>query len=507
MTKVAVATTSQLAADAAAEVADSGGNAVDCAIAASLLAMNTQPGVCALAGGAYVTIWAPGSDPITIDGNVAVPGQGLPPGHIPGVESSYMEYGGGIETLVGAGSVAVPGSLAALEITSRKYGQVDWSTLLRPSIRAARDGFPLAAACHYYLEYSRQVVFGRSKDGYAALHNDDGSLKGCASNIVVPHLADSLEAIATEGSRIFYEGEIGARIAKHSRDNNGLLTATDLQNYVPIIREALRTDLGQWQIATNPAPAVGGAVLSAMLMAFNRTPVSAWSKDALRQMVEVQRAALSYRMDFLDLADDTSEAIGRFLELAKSKIALSRWASSSTVHTSAVDDDGLACAITASSGYGSGDMPEETGLWLNNCLGEIELNRHGLDAGPAGARLPSNMAPSVARNGEKVLAMGSPGAGRITTALLQFLINFAQVGLSLEDAVANPRMHVELGSDIDTLAIEPGLDLPDLDLRITSYPELNMYFGGVAAALHDQQSGFQLAADPRREGGICVAGR
>jgi len=77
MTNVAVATTSQLAADAAREVAAGGGNAVDCALAASLLTMNTEPGVCALAGGAFITIWPDGGDPVTIDGNVAVPGAGL----------------------------------------------------------------------------------------------------------------------------------------------------------------------------------------------------------------------------------------------------------------------------------------------------------------------------------------------------------------------------------------------------------------------------------------------
>ena len=71
---VAVATTSQIAADAAAQVAEGGGNAVDCAIAAAMCSINTEPGVCALAGSAYITIWAPDCDPLTIDGNVAVPG-------------------------------------------------------------------------------------------------------------------------------------------------------------------------------------------------------------------------------------------------------------------------------------------------------------------------------------------------------------------------------------------------------------------------------------------------
>jgi len=76
---IAVATTSQLAADAAAEVAAAGGNAVDCALAAALLTINTEPGVCALGGSAFITILRDGDDPVTVDGNVAVPGDGLVP--------------------------------------------------------------------------------------------------------------------------------------------------------------------------------------------------------------------------------------------------------------------------------------------------------------------------------------------------------------------------------------------------------------------------------------------
>ncbi|MGI9203071.1 MAG: gamma-glutamyltransferase, partial [Woeseiaceae bacterium] len=191
---IAVATTSQLAADAAAEIADLGGNAVDCGIAAAMCSINTQPGVCALAGSAFVTIWPPGQKPITIDGNVAVPGAGLPTNRAVCAEPVELEYGGGVRTLVGAGSVAVPGTLAALHLASKRYGEVAWSDLLRPSIRAARDGFPLASACHHYLEYSGDSIFGRSADGHGALHNDDGSLREAGTAIVVPHLADSLGA-------------------------------------------------------------------------------------------------------------------------------------------------------------------------------------------------------------------------------------------------------------------------------------------------------------------------
>ena len=149
-------------------------------------------------------------------------------------------------------------------------------------------------------------------------------------------------------------------------------------------------------------------------------------------------------------------------------------------------------------------MPPGTGLWLNNCLGELELNLDGLDAGPPGRRLPSNMAPSCARSQNAVLAIGSPGADRITTALHQFLINFLQRGLDLGDAVAHPRLHLMIDDDASRIAVEPGLELPDTGVPVVHYDKLSMFFGGVVAALFDEADGYDVAADPRREGGVYV---
>lgn len=502
MTQVAVATTSQLAADAAAEIANAGGNAVDCAVAAALLTMNTEPGVCALAGSAFITIWPAESDAVTIDGNVAIPGFGNPEFDAEsGIQAIHMEYGGGIETLVGAASVAVPGSLASLETASRYYGLIPWKKLVEPSIRAAKQGFPLSSACHHYLQYSGEPVFSRSTDGYQALHDDDGNLRPAGSPIVVPHLADSLELIASEGSRAFYEGELAKRITNHVQENGGLLTADDMQRYKPIVRQALKIGISGWTIATNPPPAVGGAVLCAMLLGFRESNFREWDGAALLHLINVQNAALGFRTDVLDVSDDIVSDIEQLLADAHSGDLKPKFESGSTVHTSAVDDQGLACAITASSGYGSGEMPDGTGLWLNNCMGEIELNRDGIDAGPVGKRLPSNMAPSVARSGDTVLAVGSPGADRITTALHQFLINFIQMDMSLGRSVGQSRMHLEVRGPEPVLAIEPGLELPDIPMKVRPFPEKGMYFGGVGVALYDPVHGFDVAADPRREGG------
>lgn len=504
-TKVAVATTSQGAADAAAEICGLGGNAVDCAVAAAMYSINTEPGVCALAGSAYVTIWPPGGDPITIDGNAAVPGEGLPEGFKADPEQVHMEYGGGVDTIVGVASVAVPGTPAALHLAAQTFGRIEWRDLLGPVIRATREGFPLSAACHYYLNFSGDIVFGRSADGHGALHDEQGDLLNMRSEIVVPHLADSLAALADGGSRVFYEGDIGRAIATHIQDAGGFLTIKDLENYEPQVRDSLLVRVQDWTIATNPPPAIGGAVLAAMLLAFDTHPVSQWDQDALRFLLKVQEAATSYRKRKLDLSDKVPQDAAELLALAQSGELVSRWSAGSTVHTSVVDDKGLACAITASSGYGSGEMPAGTGLWLNNCLGEIELNRRGFDAGPPGRRLPSNMAPSAARSAGRVLAIGSPGADRITTALHQFLINYIQLGHDLDAAVAHPRLHLEIGDGGMTIAVEPGLELPDTGLPVTRYPDIGMYFGGVVVAVHDRDLGFAAAADPRREGGTFIA--
>ena len=506
MTSVALATTTANAVEAARAVAADGGNAVDCALATAIMSVNTEPSVCALAGGAYVTIWAPGSAPVTIDGTHVIPGLGLKESERGrGKTAVRLDYGGGITTIVGAGSIAVPGALAAFEKAWQHYGSIGWSDLFQPTIRATRAGFPLSAACHYYLGYSADSIFNRSQDGYRALHDEDGQLLELGSLVHVPHLADSLAAIAEDGAAAFYKGNIAQAISKHVRAGDGALTLEDLASYEAIERPALVADIDSWHIATNPPPAVGGAVLTAMLLACGDLHASDWDAESLARLVRVQRACLDFRRDHLDLTDDVDHEATRLIEAARHGQLISQWSSSSTIHVSAVDDTGLGCAITASSGYGSGEMPAGTGLWLNNALGEIELNRREVESRPVGTRLPSNMAPTVARSDNAVLAIGSPGADRITTAIHQVLTNFLQFKMPLKAAIAHPRLHVDTSGEVDKLRTEPGLDLPELDLPLYTFPDISMYFGGVSVASYDINEGFVVESDARRESGVFLS--
>lgn len=506
--RLAIAATSELAAQAGAHIAEAGGNAVDAAIAAILVSINTEPGMCSLACGGFVTIWPPGGEPITLDGYVTAPGSG---DTIPDAERNawnvHMMYGGGVTTAIGPDSVGVPGGVALFGAASEEYGDVPWNVLFEPAVAATREGFPLPAASRHYLEHSGEPIFGRTPDGHKAIYHPNGELKRIGETIRVPHLADTLERIGRLGPQEFYTGEIGHVIARHMRDNGGRLNETDLAGYRVERRPSLVIDSGddvehRWRIATNPPPAVGGTVLAAMLKLVNRQSITGWDAAAIRTIVDIQRLVLGFRREHLDLCDDVDAEAARLITLAETCDPVPALQSASTCHASAVDDSGLTCAVTVSSGYSSGEMPVGTGLWLNNCLGELELNKRGLNIGPPGTRLPSNMAPTTALGDDgRALAIGSPGADRITTAMLQALVGHLQIGLPLDEAIRLPRAHVEFAEEGVRVACEPGLPIDDVTIPHRCFDSLSMYFGGVSAAAWSPNSGFTVAADPRRTGG------
>jgi gamma-glutamyltranspeptidase/glutathione hydrolase len=176
----------------------------------------------------------------------------------------------------------------------------------------------------------------------------------------------------------------------------------------------------------------------------------------------------------------------------------------STTHISVIDSDGCACSVTATNGEGSGVVVPGTGIHLNNVMGEADLNPLGWHRHPPGRRMPSMMAPTMAlRDGEVELVLGSAGSNRIRSALLQTIVGVVDHGLGAADAVDAPRVHFEDG----TLFAEPGIDLEllagDEVPRTVRFGALNLFFGGVQAALR-RDGLLSGAGDPRR-GGVAVA--
>lgn len=512
-TRLAVAAPGQVAADAALRIADAGGNAVDAAIAAVVTASCTEPGIVSPMGGAFVNVWAPGEDPVVLDGNCEMPGRGRSPERFgSGVWEIHMEYAGGITVFGGPGSVATPGMFAALGEASTRWGRAPWRDLLSPASEVLRRGYRLGASSAYYLGYATAELFARDDETVAFL-SQAGSPPPTGALLRDPALADSLDHLGRAGAADLYMGELAQALARDMDERRGLLSAADLAAYRTRTRPALRTTLGRWDLAVNPAPSIGGPVLTTMLRLLQLHRLRQGATDAT-DVVEIQRLVLDYRRRLIDVSEDLEQAgqdLIRVLEEVGPEGLAAVATSQDTIHVSVVDGDGLACAITTSAGYGSGVTVPGTGLALNNALGEPELNRRGLHALPVGTRLASNMAPTTGRDEDgAVLAIGSPGADRITTALFQVLGGLCLDELDLQAAVDQPRLHVGFDGDgRPEVRFERSGPLTSalagLDVALSPQEPLTMYFGGVGAALRRPTGELLAAADPRRVAAAAVA--
>ncbi|YAL84149.1 gamma-glutamyltransferase [Dermacoccaceae bacterium W4C1] len=503
--RVAIAAPNALAAQAGVDVVALGGNAVDAALAAMALTFVSEPGIVSAMGGAFINIWPAHGAPVVVDGNAEMPGRGLPADRFGGgVKDIWLNYAGGMTIQGGAGSVATPGAFAAMEEAYRRYGSGEWSQVLMPAADVAARGWRIGAAAGSYLQQVGDGLFTFDPTTREALTRD-GRVLGPGDPTRNPELASVLRRLAAEGTEPLYRGDLARQVAHCIQEGGGLLTEADLAQYQVQVRPADVTDIGRWQVAGNPPPSIGGPVLTAML----RLLAEHGGCDPVA-IARVQQRVLSWRRDHIDTAQDLAVA-GRELLDSLQQLSLEKVPrSSNTAHVSAVDSDGVACAITASAGYSSGVTVPGTGLLLNNSLGEPELNTHGLHAVPPGTRLASNMAPTTARHSDgSTLAIGSPGADRITTALQQTLARFLLTGQGLQESIDAPRMHLRL-TEGDGVVCEHEPDdeiaaaAAELGLASNVHDPVAMYFGGVGGALAGPAGDLSAAGDPRRAAATAV---
>ncbi len=508
---VAVAAPGREPVDAALEVAAAGGNAVDAAVTAIIVATVTEPGIVSPMGGAFVNIWVPGQEPLVIDGNVEMPGRGRDPEAFGrGFTEIFIDFYGGLTLYAGHGSVATPGMFAALHEANRRFGRLPWAELVLPAAHYARQGYPLGVSAASYLNDASPLFLSDAQTREFVYQGQD-RLPVAGQIMRSPDLADAMEAIAADVATL-YGGELGQVLAADMDAHGGLLSRQDLAAYRTVTRPALRSALGAWDIGVNPAPSIGGPVLTTMLRLLAARHVEAGVSHA-GDIIDIQRLVLDYRRRAIDEADDLEVAGRELIELLDRlgpEGLAAACSSPETIHVSAVDAGGLACSITTSSGYGSGVTTPGTGLMLNNALGEPELNRRGLHALAPGTRLASNMAPTTARHeGGAVLAVGSPGADRITTALFQVLGGVCLDSHPLQRAIDQPRLHIAVDDDgTQRIHYEDSPVLADAahatGLPAIVHPSMAMFFGGVGAAARHDDGRLDAAGDRRREAATGV---
>ena len=435
----------------------------------------------------------------------AMPGKGLPAsafGAGGNPQTIVLKYGAGVNSTVGGASVAVPGALRGWEALLERHGRLTLGQTLTPAVRLAREGFRLCKTSAMWFQVAEEVLKLTEETRKNFFDGDRIYLEGEVMRF--PELADTLEAVGEEGASLFYEGELARRLSTYILEMGGIMTERDLAEYEAVVRKPLAVAFGPGVVYTNGPPSAGGPTLAQMLKVVSGYDLAAMpGAEYARVMASAMRFALHDRqIAYVDGAENEIVAQRLTSEEYVREQRRRIFGSPHTTHLSCVDAEGHAVSITATMGYGSGLVIPGTGIPMNNTLGEPELNPKGFHSLKPGERLISSMSPTIYSSEQGgLIALGSPGASRIPTAMLQTLVNVLNFGMPLEAAVLAPRFHAEG----DLFAYEAGAHTDDLDRykQVLVYEEPSMYFGGVNAVGRTAGGLFEAAADPRRSGGVA----
>ncbi len=501
--KVAIASCTPYATDAAAEAALMGGNAFDTAIAGAFDLMVSNILMCSIGGGGFATIKVAGKDPVVFDFFDAMPGMGLDKSEFgKNMRTVRVPYGIGIDVITGYCSIGVPGTSKGLELVAKNFGNLAMKDILSPAIKHAREGVPLNSTVAYWLSLSARKIHWFTEYSKSLLSSGNGEIPVKDYPMKNPDLANTFEIMADEGTDIIYKGEIARKMSEHIREGGGLVTPDDLKNYRVIERKPLGMKYKNYGIYTNPPPSAGGLALIQMLKAISYLNFKGYDPNTVSKLGRIIHTALN---DRYSLFRQGNRNFNDMYNLVKDDYVLEKYANiipcPNTTQISCSDDLGNACSITMSMGYGSGVALPGTGICFGNTLGELELNPFGFHALEPGMRLVSGMAPTIAVDVENndILAIGSPGASRIAPAIMQTIINISDLNLNLCDAVKMPRVHWEDGK----LVVESKMELdesriPD-EWEVIKFDDLDMYFGGVQCVRLNKDR-LTACSDPRRCG-------
>jgi len=501
-------------AAAGAAMLRAGGNAFDAVVAAALAACVSESALISLGGGGFLLAHPAAGEARLVDFFCQTPQQPAPAVDFYPIQANF---GDAVQEFhVGLGAVAVPGLVAGLAHTHRRWGRLPLATVAAPAIDLARAGTPVRPFCAYVFRILEPILTAHPPG--AALYAPQGKLLAAGDRLRLPALATTLERMVAEGFEGFYHGALAAQIVADCR-GRGHLTAADLAQYQVIERDPLRVTYRGYELLTNPPPSSGGSLMGFTLGLLETVPVGDLAPGSPAHV-----AALIGAMDTTNQARATrfdpaiyDPAVAQEF-LAKATLApyaaqvqasLNQWGSKwgSTTHISVLDAEGNAASLTGSNGEGSTYVIPGTDIMLNNMLGEADLNPLGFHRWPPNQRLSSMMAPSVLlREGRPWVVLGSGGSNRIRTALAQVVSNLVDFRLELAAAVAAPRIHWEAGA----FHAEPGYDSQVLGPLTQAYActwwqRPTLYFGGVHAVGRDQAGNLVGVGDSRREGAVAWA--
>ena len=511
-----------------------GGNAVDAAVAGGFALAVTWPSAGNLGGGGFLVIRMADGTIATNDHREKAPAAAT--------RDLYLDENGEvIEGLSTASHLAsgVPGSVDGLLAALEKFGTMSREQVILPAIGLARDGFALPR--------DMAEAFARRRDQFAPYPGSaakfsraDGSPYEAGDRFRQPDLAASLERIREQGWAGFYAGKTADLIVAEMRRGGGLITHEDLAAYRSVWREAVTGSYRGHEIFSMPPPSSGGVLLVQMLNMLEPYDIRGMgfgSAVAAHHLIEAERRAYADRAEYLGDPDFYPVPVSRLTakDYARERFAdfdparASRSAdigagaprpaeSPDTTHLSVIDGAGNAVAYTTTLNlsYGAKIVAEGTGILLNNEMDDFSArpdtpNAFGLigrvaNAIAPGKRMLSSMTPTlVVKDGQTVLATGSPGGSTIITTVLQVVVNTIDHGMAVSDAVGAPRFHHQWLPD--RVIHEPFALSPDTLslLRAMGHEELVSWAWGRgigdANSVSRTERGVFAMADPRNTGG------
>ncbi len=513
----------RLTAEAGIEIFDSGGNAFDAAVAASFAAFVCESPLTSMGGGGFFMAHEAAGETLLYDFFPNVPGLGKRgEGDKFDFYPVQVDFTGTLQEFhIGKGAAAVPGCMAGFSAVFRRHCTLPLKILLAPAIRYAREGVLLSEeqACFHCL---LTPIFTASEEGKMVYAPKEKLLEE-GDRLVSSALADTLVHLSEAGLEEFYRGEIAKSIVNGFSDG-GLITAEDLRAYKVEVRRPLVISYRGRRIYTNPPPSSsGGCLVAFSLKLLEKHDLKALrlnGAEYLKLLCDLMRITDEARGEDFDHRIYEPDIAETFLDEAR--IALYREklkkgilknggegvsSSGNTTHISVVDDAGNAVSVTTSNGEGCGWMIPNTGIMVNNMLGEEDINPHGFHRQPPGTRMSSMMAPTIVmEKGRPVAVLGSGGSNRIRNAILQVIVNLVDFGLPVHEAVNAPRAHWDRkcfqveegnGDGVIEMLFNEGIPCNGWNVK-------NLYFGGVHTVVAgDGDNSFDGAGDVRR-GGVCL---
>lgn len=521
----AVAAPNQYGADVAAQVLIKGGNAVDAAVATAFTLAVTYPEAGNIGGGGFMTLYMNGK-PYFIDYRETAPKAAT--------RTMYLDSKGEVVenlSLVGAKAVGVPGTVMGLWEAHKKFGKLPWAELITPAVGYAQNGFTVADKQYQYRDEALELFKGTTN-----FADYFGAMKP-GQTFRQPELAKTLERIADQGAKEFYQGQTADLLVAQMQRDKGLITRQDLQDYKVNWREPLHVDWRGNTLYTAPLPSSGGIALAQLLgmkeiLAADFKGVPLNSARYIHLLSEIEKRVFADRADYLGDPAFVDSPVNKLMAPAYlikradevNPTAISDTAkvrpgleSHQTTHFSIVDKDGNAVSntFTLNWDYGSGVVVQGAGFLLNDEMDDFSAkpgvaNAFGVIGGDAnaiepGKRMLSSMSPSlVTRNGQVTLVLGTPGGSRIFTSIFQVLNNLYDYNLPLKDAVAAQRVHHQLLPKdtiyYDSYAPLTGKVADELKAMGYTLEDQGWEMGDIQAIRVVNGKHLQTASDPRGRG-------